>query len=67
MAVYKGLVKQDKAKEGRRFLKEIKAKGLGRVDEEDVREALRGRPEAEVKRVIQILMGELVKIQSLSD
>nr|XP_011466366.1 PREDICTED: uncharacterized protein LOC105352073 [Fragaria vesca subsp. vesca] len=58
MAVYKGFVKQDKAKEGRRFLKEIKAKGLGRVDEEDVREALRGRPEAEVKRVIQILMDD---------
>ncbi|PRQ36097.1 hypothetical protein RchiOBHm_Chr4g0387681 [Rosa chinensis] len=35
-------------------------KGLGGVDEKDVRKALKGRSEAEVKRVIDILMGELI-------
>lgn len=60
MAVYEAFVKQGKPDEGNKFLMEIKAKGLCGVDEESVRERLKGKSElaAGVQTVVDILMSD---------
>lgn len=62
MAVYGAFLKQAKAKEGKEFLKEIKAKGLWGCEQKAVRDqALRGQTELEVQSVLDIVMGELIE------
>ncbi|XP_004305048.1 PREDICTED: pentatricopeptide repeat-containing protein At5g65560-like [Fragaria vesca subsp. vesca] len=60
LAVYDGFMKQGKADEGKRFLREIKDEGLCGVDEESVREALKDKAADEVQEVIDILMDDKI-------
>ncbi|PRQ42571.1 putative pentacotripeptide-repeat region of PROPR [Rosa chinensis] len=60
LAVYDGFVKQGNSDEGKRFLKEIKAKRLRGVDVESVREALKDKADDEVQGVIDILMDDKI-------